>query len=78
MNRTKSIDVVIASKVSRIADLWVEKYNMQYKHALDLIYSSNIYKKLTDLETGLYFQGLNYLFHELEAETKSDLKNKKQ
>ncbi len=72
MNRSKSVDVVIGSKVSRIADLFVEKFNIEYKKALDLIYSSNVYKKLTDLETGLYFQGVNYILHELETEIESD------
>jgi|AGTN01.2.fsa_nt_gi hypothetical protein len=41
---------------------------MEYKDALGLIYSSQVYKKLADPETGLYFQGVNYMLHELEDE----------
>ena len=49
------------------------KLIMQYRHlsfqeALDLLYNSALYDKITDLETGLYLQSPDYNYELLEEE----------
>ena len=48
----------------------VEEYKLAIPEALQLVYNSQLYEKITDLETGLYYQSAPYnyelLRHEIE------------
>ena len=43
-------------------------YNLSEAEALDLIYNSQLYEKILDLETGLYYQSAGYNYELLKSE----------
>ena len=56
--------------VDDVARYLIEDQKISITEALDIVFNSQFYEKLTDLETGLYYQGAPYnyefLKHELE------------
>lgn len=53
------------------ADLVVmlcDRFNLKFEDAIDVLYSSETYDKLSKPETGLYFQSPKYVFSFLEHE----------
>lgn len=46
---------------SRIIQILVEENGMTLEDAFDKVYSSNVYKKLSDPATGLFFQSPRYV-----------------
>lgn len=48
----------------------MQKQNISFQDAVDLLYSSQLYDKLQDVETGLYLQSPCYNYESLEHELK--------
>lgn len=46
----------------------MEEYNYPLLDAMRKVYNSSTYKKITDLETGLYYQSAGYNFEMLQKE----------
>lgn len=65
-NKTRFL---IDSLIERLTLLVMEEYKLSLIDALALIYNSQLYEKIMDLETGLYYQSAlynyNLLHHEL-------------
>lgn len=54
--------------VAEIVMLLVEKSGMDMKSALDYLYNSETYSKLSNPKSGLYFQSSGYVYSYLQAE----------
>ncbi len=55
---------------SDIATLLMEEHNLSFEEALDVLLTSETYNKLSNPETGLYFQSPRYILDYLESELK--------
>lgn len=69
MNETK-IKFLIDSLVEDMAKYLMEEKGLSMVDALDIIYNSQTYEKITDLSTGLYFQSSDYNYNILQHEMK--------
>jgi hypothetical protein len=69
MNETK-IKFLIDSLVEDMAKYLMEEKSLSLIDALDTIYNSQTYEKITDLSTGLYFQSSDYNYNLLQHEMK--------
>ena len=56
--------------VDDVARYLIEDRNLSITEALDIVFNSQFYEKLTDLQTGMYYQSgpynYGYLLHELK------------
>lgn len=52
----------------QLAQLLIERHSMSLEQALDTLYNSNTFEKLSKPETGLYYQSPLYVFTYLERE----------
>lgn len=59
---------LIDALIERLALLVMEEYKLSLINALSLIYHSQLYEKIMDLETGLYYQSALYNFNLLHRE----------
>ncbi len=59
---------LLMSLVDKMVYLVMNEYNMSMTQALDLVYSSETYSKIEDLDTGLYYQSAAYNFNLLKHE----------
>ena len=48
----------------------MEEYKLSIPEALDLVYNSQLYEKIMDLKTGLYYQSAKYNYELLRHEVK--------
>lgn len=69
MNETK-IKFLIDSLVEDMAKYLMEEKSLSLIDALDTIYNSQTYEKITDLSTGLYFHSSDYNYNLLQHEMK--------
>ena len=69
MNDNK-IKFLIDSLVEDMAKYLMEEKGVSMIDALDTIYNSQTYEKITDLSTGLYFQSSDYNYNLLQHEMK--------
>lgn len=53
-------EFLIDSLVERLVIWVVEDYKLSLQEALNLVYHSQLYEKIMDLETGLYYQSAGY------------------
>lgn len=51
-----------------LISMLMEKEGVTLRKAFDIVYNSAIFAKLSDPETGLYFQSPGYVYSYLEAE----------
>lgn len=51
-----------------LADMLAKDYSMSTTEALDVLYNSETYAKLSDVNTGLYFQSALYVYSILKDE----------
>ena len=59
---------LIDSLVEQMA-LWVmDDYHLSMIDALQLVYNSQLYEKITDVETGLFYQSVAYNYRLLKHE----------
>ena len=56
------IDWLIDSLTKEIAAFIVEDEKIEYDEALRRLYTSKMFEKLTDAETGLYREGAAYVY----------------
>ncbi|MGN1158555.1 MAG: hypothetical protein ACI4TK_20490 [Agathobacter sp.] len=59
---------LLMSLVDKMVYLVMNEYNVSMTQALDLVYRSETYSKIEDLETGLYYQSAAYNFNLLKHE----------
>lgn len=64
------MDFVIDSIVEDMAQMLMEDTKCSVTAALDIIYNSETYEKLCDIETGLYLQSAGYNYSFLQHELK--------
>ena len=61
---------LIDSLVEQLTLMAVEEYGLSVPQALELVYNSQLYEKIMDLDSGLYYQSANYndelLRHEMK------------
>ena len=51
-----------------LAELLAKEFDMSVAEALDALYSSDTYAKLSNPDTGLYFQSTQYVYSYLKDE----------
>lgn len=59
---------LIDSLVERLVMFVMEDFKLSLPEALNLVYNSQLYEKLVDTETGLYYQSARYNYHLLRRE----------
>ena len=59
---------LLMSLVDKMVYLVMNEYKLSMSRALDLVYTSETYSKIEDLETGLYYQSAAYNFNLLKHE----------
>lgn len=65
---TKEQQFLIDSIVEKLVLLVMKDFHANMLDALDMVYTSQLYEKLTDLETGLYLQSALYNYSYLQRE----------
>lgn len=58
------IDTLTKNLVLRV----IKDFGLSVKEALDAVYNSQLYDKILDLETGLYYQSAGYNYQLLHKE----------
>lgn len=51
-----------------LIELLMKEFHLDYKEAIGVFYDSDLYAKLCDRATGLYFQGPLYVYSFLKSE----------
>ena len=51
-----------------LIELLMKDFNLDYKEAMGVLYDSDLYAKLSDPSTGLYFQSSLYVYSFLKSE----------
>lgn len=67
---TKDQTFMIDHVVSEMIQMLMEKKQMTFQEALDLLYGSQLFEMLQDVSTGLYLQSACYNYEFLEHELK--------
>ena len=65
---TKDQTYMIDYILSEIIQMLIDKRQMTFQDALDLLYSSQLFERLHDVSTGLYLQSPCYNYESLEHE----------
>ena len=59
---------MIEYMVQDLIEIISETHNLEYENAMNLLYNSQIYNKLLDIETGLYRESPAYVYGLLQDE----------
>ena len=59
---------LIDSLVEHLTLRVMEEYGLSITEALSLVYNSQLYEKIVDVETGLYYQSASYNYNLLRRE----------
>lgn len=74
MNTTKSQrQFIINCDVEELVSLLQEDYGLPMIDAFDMVYNSELYRKLIDTQTGLFIQSPLYQYEYLKEELSSKL-----
>ena len=65
---TTETKFLISVLVEKLTIQVMNDYNLSEAETLDLIYNSQLYEKILDLETGLYYQSAGYNYELLKSE----------
>ena len=65
---TTETKFLISVLVEKLTIQVMNDYNLSEAEALDLIYNSQLYEKILDLGTGLYYQSAGYNYELLKSE----------
>lgn len=65
---THETQFLIDALVERLTLLVMEEYQLSLIDAMNLVYNSQLYEKIMDLETGLYYQSALYNYQLLRQE----------
>ena len=68
MSQQQQQDFLIAYTVDRMTEYLIEDYQLPIASALQFIYNSDTYQKLTQTENGLYGQSASYVYELLNRE----------
>ena len=61
---------LVESIIADVTRYLIEDMDLSILEALDIVYNSEFYDKLVDLETGLYYQSPAYCYEYLKHELK--------
>lgn len=64
------IGILINARIKDMAMWLMEDFKYSLEEALDCVYNSELFDKLQDLETGLYYQSSGYNYELLKEEIK--------
>ena len=64
------IGILINARIKDMAMWLMEDFKYSLEEALDCVYNSELFEKLQDLETGLYYQSTRYNYELLKEEIK--------
>ena len=64
------IGILINARIKDMAMWLMEDFKYSLEEALDCVYNSELFEKLQDLETGLYYQSSGYNYELLKEEFK--------
>ena len=64
------IGILINARIKDMAMWLMEDFKYSLEEALDCVYNSELFEKLQDLETGLYYQSSGYNYEWLKEEMK--------
>ena len=68
MNKSKEQDFLIQNVISRIVSYIAEDENINTEKALQVFFSSNLSKKIEDIETGYYLESPSYIYEIFKKE----------
>ncbi len=69
--KVRDIQYLIERLIVDLAEFLMADYNLELKEALNVIYESDTYAKISDPATGLYYQGSKYVYTYLQNELKT-------
>ncbi len=69
--KVRDIQYLIEGLTVDLAEFLMADYNLELKEALNVIYESDTYAKISDPATGLYYQGSKYVYTYLQNELKT-------
>lgn len=64
------ISIMINARIKDMAMCLMEDFKYSLEEALDCVYNSELFEKLQDLETGLYYESSGYNYELLKDELK--------
>ena len=64
----KETKFLIDNLTKNLVLLVMEDFNYSITEAMDAVYNSQLYEKILDLETGLYYQSVGYNYEFLRNE----------
>ena len=64
------ISIMINARIEDMAMWLMEDFKYSLEEALDCVYNSELFEKLQDLETGLYYESSGYNYELLKDELK--------
>ena len=67
---TEETRFLIDSLVEQLTLMAMDEYKLPMLKALELVYNSQLYDKIVDLETGLYYQSARYNYELLRHEVR--------
>lgn len=70
---TKEFKYLKEGLASDIVQFLMKDYNLDIHTALNTLYDSDTYSKISDPFTGLYFQGSRYVYSYLQNELKTGM-----
>jgi len=75
MNKSKEQDFLIQNIISQIVSYIAEDKNITVEKALQIFFSSELSKKIEDMETGYYLESPSYIYEILKKESYYKLLN---
>jgi len=64
----KEVKFLLDNLTKNLVLMVMEDFNYSITEALDVVYNSQLYEKVLDLETGLYYQSAGYNYELLRNE----------
>ena len=64
------INIMINARIKDMAMWLMEDFKYSLEEALDCVYNSELFERLQDIETGLYYQSSGYNYELLKEEMK--------
>ena len=73
MNKSKEQDFLIQNIISNVVNYIAQDNNISTEEALQIFFSSDLSKKIEDIETGYYLESPSYIYEILKKEKTSNL-----
>jgi hypothetical protein len=68
---TKEQRFLIQTRVQKLVLFVIHNFDVPILEAFSLVYNSQLYERLVDLETGMYYQSAVHLYSYLKRELKT-------